>query len=123
MADREELPDIAAGDGPAAEARPAGDGEARHGELDQGLELGGLLGGALAEEAHGSGSGCGCQRWWSRGWCCGGETVDSLLLLPSPTLTYTGHWIGALWRRNLTCLWTTEFALDGQTCAALLCRR
>lgn len=57
MADREELPDVATGDGPAAEARPADDGEARRGELDQGLELGGLLGGALAEEAHGSGCG------------------------------------------------------------------
>jgi hypothetical protein len=78
MADREELPDIAAGDGPAAEARPAGDGEARHGELDQGLELGGLLGGALAEEAHGSG--CGYQRW-CRGWCgCGGELLMACFL-------------------------------------------
>lgn len=66
MSDGEELPDIAAGDGAAAEARPADDGEARGGELDQGLDLGGLLGGALAEEAHG----------WLAGW------------LPTPTVAF-----------------------------------
>jgi len=64
VADGEELPDVAAGDGAAAEARAAGDGEARGGELDQGLELGGLLGGALAEEAHGC-----CLRTVVFGWC------------------------------------------------------
>jgi hypothetical protein len=53
-ADGEELADVAAGDGPASEARAAGDGEARRGELDEGLDLGGLLGRALAEEAHGN---------------------------------------------------------------------
>lgn len=111
MADREELPDVAAGDGPATEARPAGDGEARHGELDQGLELGGLLGGALAEKAHGSLA--AAANGGVRGWCCGGE-----LLMARLSASYTGHWIGALCRRDLTCLWTTEFALDGQACAA-----
>jgi hypothetical protein len=67
VADGEELPDVAAGDGAAAEARAADDGEARGGELDQGLELGGLLGGALAEEAHDDWpAGC-CERWCSVG--------------------------------------------------------
>jgi hypothetical protein len=53
-ADCEELTGVAAGDGPASEARAAGDGEARRCELDEGLNLGGLLGRALAEEAHGN---------------------------------------------------------------------
>lgn len=54
VADGEELRDIAAGNGAAPEAGPAGDGDARGSELDQGLELGGLLrrGALAAEEAH-----------------------------------------------------------------------
>lgn len=54
VANGEELRDIAAGDGPAADAGSADDGEPCDGDLDQGLELGGLLGGALGEEAHGA---------------------------------------------------------------------
>ena len=53
VANGEELRDVAAGNGAAAEAGPADDGEAREGDLDEGLELGGLLGGALGEEPHG----------------------------------------------------------------------
>ena len=81
MADGEELPDVAAGDGAAAEARAADDGEARGGELDQGLELGGLLGGALAEEAHGCCLLACCERWCSVGvlWRRSG---GALFLLP-----------------------------------------
>jgi len=99
VADGEELPDVAAGDGAAAEARAADDGEARGGELDQGLELGGLLGGALAEEAHGC-----CLRTVVFGWCAvAAKWWCPVSSSPPPTL-YTGRGIGALWRRNLTCL-------------------
>lgn len=91
VADGEELPDIAAGDGAAAKARAADDGEARGGELEQGLELGCLLGGALAEEAHGF---CLLRT----GWVLWRRAGDALSLLP-PTL-YTGLTIGTLRRRK-----------------------
>lgn len=91
VADGEELPDIAAGDGAAAEARAADDGEARGGELEQGLELGCLLGGALAEEAHDF---LPAERRLRTGWVLWRRAGDALSLLP-PTL-YTGLRIGAL---------------------------
>lgn len=53
MANGEELRDVAARNGTAAEAGPADDGEARDGDLDEGLEPGGLFGGAPGEEPHG----------------------------------------------------------------------
>lgn len=64
VAGGEELADVAAGDGPAAKARAAGGAEARGGDLDEGLGLGGLLGGALAEEAHGCDGARQTETWW-----------------------------------------------------------
>jgi hypothetical protein len=105
-ADGEELPDIAAGDGPAGEARAAGDGEARGGELDEGLDLGGLLGRALAEEAHG----CLCLLSFGSGARrrLGGGGLVMLRVVGWRRSSYTGPWTGARRLRNRTCLCTTQ---------------
>jgi hypothetical protein len=109
-ADGEELPHIAAGDGPAGEARAAGDGEARGGELDEGLDLGGLLGRALAEEAHG----CLCLLSFGSGARrrLGGGGLVMLRVVGWRRSSYTSPWTGARRLRNRTCLWTTEPALQ-----------
>lgn len=52
VAEDEELGDIAAGNGLASKARPAGDGDAGDREPEKRLELRCLLGGLL-EESHG----------------------------------------------------------------------
>lgn len=54
LAEGKELADVAGGNGLASKARPSGNGHAREGELQEGLELAGLLGELPADEqSHG----------------------------------------------------------------------